>query len=139
MRYLCTIFTHDCTFSGGKGSVGTDPAFDSPVASVIVSGLNRRDAAARAYVRCVGRQRARWLREQGMAPEEVVAQETSRRAIAASLRKIPRRIGECYEMDNLYQAWSIKVEPAPAHLLPSRRLRLSQRHLYQLSRSSFPN
>lgn len=139
MRYLCTIYTHVCSLSGKQGFVGTEPAFDAPVTSVIVSGSSFREAAARAYVRCVGRQRADWLRQHAKAPEEVISQETSRKAIAASLRKVARRVGVCYEMDNFVDGWSIKVEPAPASHPLQRRLRLPQPLLHHLSRYLSPN
>jgi hypothetical protein len=139
MRYLCTIYTHDGAFGGNKCFVGTEPALSSPVGSVVVSGSSLREAAARAYVRCVGRQRSEWLRQRGHAPEQVIAQETSSKAIAASLRKVGRREGVLYEMDNLSEAWSIKVEPAPANTPRGRRLRLAPLLLYHLCRTSFPN
>jgi hypothetical protein len=120
VRYTCTIYGHDYTFGGVKGFTGTDPVFDEPLARVEVSGRSLREAAARAYVECVGRRRAEQMREQQRAPRKVVAQETSRKAIAASLRKTTRRIGECYEMDNLLEGWFIKVEPVPSNLRSSR-------------------
>lgn len=138
MRYLCTIYTHDYTFGGGKGGVTTEPDFDNPMAQVVVGGNNGREAAARAYVQAVGRKRARWMRQQSWSSEEVASQETSRRAIAASLRKTNRRIGECFELDHLVRAWLIKVEPAPA--VPQlRRLRLDASTLWQFGQSPFPN
>jgi hypothetical protein len=138
MRYLCTIYANDGTFPG----TNTSPASGSPaeptsaVASVVVTGSSLRQAAARAYVRCVGRERARWLRQAKQAPAAVVAQETSPKAIALSLRKVHRRFGECYEMDNYHDVWSIKVEPAPMSL---RQLRLTPPLLYHLSLTPSPN
>ena len=60
-------------------------------------------------------------------------------AIAASLRKTNRRIGECYELDHLVRSWLIKVEPAPANRPAPRRLRLPASTLLQLGRAPFPN
>ena len=37
----------------------------------------------------------------------------SGRKFCRANRKVVRRVGVCYEMDNLLQAWSIRVEPAP--------------------------
>ena len=139
MQFLCTIYAHDYTTTGGKGGVATEPAFDSPTARVVVKGSSSREAAARAYVRAVGRGRARWMRQQPWSREEVASQETSRRAIAASLRKTNRRIGECYELDHLVRSWLIKVELAPANLPASRRLRLPASTLLRLGRAPFPN
>jgi hypothetical protein len=138
MRYLCTIYSHETTVAGKKGFFGTEPSDGPPVARVLVSGSSLREAAASAYVRCVGQERARWLRQSTQAPAQVIAQETNRKAIAASLRKVHRRFGECYEMDNLVDAWSIKVDPVPTTRLP-RRLRLSNPLLYHYSRTSSPN
>lgn len=138
MRYLCTIYSHPCTFASQNLFRGTEPGFDVPVARVVVTGSSLRQAAARAYVRCIGRQRALWLRQNPHAPHDVVADETSPRAIAPSLRKVARRIGECYEMDNFVDAWSIKVDPAPSRSR-SRRSRSSSSRLYHLSHSASPN
>ena len=90
MRYACTIYTHEYMFGGNRGFTGGDPVFDSPLAHVVVSGDNLREAAARAYVQCVGRLRARRMRQNPSAPRAVIAQETSCKAIAASLRKTAR-------------------------------------------------
>src|SRR4051794_14958818 len=113
MRYLCTIYTHEYTTTGAKGSGATEPSFDSPLDQVVVAGSSLREAAARAYVRAIGRKRAQWMRQQPWSREEVASQETNKRAIAASLRRTHRRIGECFELDHLALAWLIKVEPAP--------------------------
>ncbi len=142
MRYTCTIFGHDYTFGGDQGFTGTDPVFDEPLARVVVLGRSSREAAARAYVKCVGRKRAEQMREERRAPGKVIMLETSRKAIAASLRKTTRRIGECYEMDHLLQAWFIKVEPVlPNSPSPrsSSRLRLSTSRFLHLSSSPSPN
>lgn len=138
MRYLCTIYSTDGSFPTPKTSSGTGAPSEptSPVASVVVTGASLRQAAARAYVRCVGHKRAEWLRQSAQAPAAVVAQETSPRAIAASLRKVHRRFGECYEMDNYHDVWSIKVEPAPRSL---RKTRLAPPLLYHLSLAPSPN
>jgi hypothetical protein len=138
--YTCTIYSHDFTFGGAKGFTGTDPVFDAPTAQVVVSGRNLRQAAARAYVKCIGRRRAKEMLRNLDAPREVIQQETSCKAIAASLRKTARRIGECYELDNFVEAWSIKVEPLPSR--PSARLRpvrLPVPLLHRLSSSPSPN
>ena len=140
MLFLCTIYTHETTTTGGdKGGVATEPAFGSPLAELVVDGSSLREAAAGAYVRAVGRARARWMRRQPWSREAVASQETSRRAIAASLRKTNRRIGECYELDHLVRSWLIKVEPAPINLPNPRRLRLPVSTLLRLCRDPFPN
>ncbi len=139
MQFVCTIYSHEYTTTGDKGGVTTEPVFDHPMARVVVKGSSLREAAARAYVRAVGRQRAQWMRQQPWSREEVASQETSSRAIAASLRKTNRRIGECYELDHLVRSWLIKVEFAPANLPAFRRLRLPASTLLRLGRAPFPN
>jgi hypothetical protein len=142
VRYTCTIYGHDYTFGGSESFTGTDPVFDEPLNRVVVSGRSFRDAAARAYVQCVGRGRAAQLRRQRRAPRKVVAQETSCKAIAACLRKAIWHIGECYEMDNFLQAWIIKVEPVLSRPRLSRQPsspRLSTSRLIQLSSFPSPN
>jgi hypothetical protein len=142
VRYTCTIYGHDYTFGGDKGFTGTEPVFDEPVARVVVSGRGLREAAARAYVKCVGRQRAEQMRRQRRAPGNVITQETSCQAIAASLRRTTGRLGECFEMDNFVQGWFIKVEPVLSNSRSSRRpshLRLRTSCLLHLSSSPSPN
>lgn len=154
MRYLCTIYTNESTLTS-QGFVGTEPNFEAPIVDAVVEGATPREAAARAYVHYIGRKRAKRLRRVA-APAQVIAQETSRKAIAASLRKTNSRMGEGYTMDNLADAWFIKVEqvatevttavdqpagnnlvgPASANL---RRLRLSHSVLWHLTRTSSPN
>jgi hypothetical protein len=141
VRYTCTIYSHDYTFGGQRAFAGSDSAFTAPLANVEVSGRTLREAAARAYVKCVGRSRARQMRKNATAPRNVIALETSCKAIAASLRKTARRIGECYEMDNFLKGWFIKVEPV-SNPQPSRRprkLRLPLPLLQHLSSSPSPN
>jgi hypothetical protein len=141
VRYTCTIYSHDYRFGGVQAFTGSDPVLETPLAHVEVSGRTLREAAARAYVKCVGRQRARQMRAKATAPREVIAQETSCKAIAASLRKTARRIGECYEMDNFVKGWFIKVEPVSNPRLSRRlcKLHLPIPLLQHLSSSPSPN
>ncbi len=135
MRYLCTIYNRDFAF-GGPNSV--------LVGTTTVGARNLREAAARAYVRCVGRKRAVVLRQELKAPRAVIAQETNVRAIAVSLRKTSTRMGDCYLLDNMVEAWDIHVEPVrstspqqpqrPFHLL-----RLPQPFLWHLLQRPSPN
>ena len=139
MRYLCTIFS-DGTFGGGSA----DRPGDGPTLSVVatrigVSGRSLREAAARAYIRCVGRQRARLMRVKRKAPRRLAAQETNVRAIAASLRLTSGRHGTCYQLDNLVEVWYITVEPVPTPAHPSRPPRSARSHLLRLLRSPSPN
>lgn len=143
MRYFCTIYTHDCTpaTTATTTSSDGDPA-GSPLAQVLVSGETMRDAAARAYVQCVGRERARMLQEQLRAPRKLARQETNAKAIAASLRKTKRSGGECYLLDNYAEGWYIHVEPVvnmPGASSRLRKLRLPHKRLLHLSRTPSPN
>jgi hypothetical protein len=141
VRYFCTIYTHDCTFATKQGnSSDGDLAADAPLARVLVSGSNQREAAARAYVQCVGRERARLLREQ-FGSRRLAKQETNAKGIAASLRKTSRSGGECYLMDNYVEGWYIHVEPVVNMPQPAspRRLRLPASLLRHLSRTPSPN
>jgi hypothetical protein len=142
VRYTCTIYSHDYTFGGAKGFTGTDPVFDAPTVQVEVSAKSLREAAGRAWVKCIGRARARQMAEKLSAPREVIAQEKNCKAIAASLRKTVRRIGECFELDNFVEAWFIKVAPVSEQQPSSPRLhspRLSLPRLHHLSSSPSPN
>ena len=79
-------------------------------------------------VRCVGRRRVRVV--------QFALGETDPKAIAASLRKTPAPGADCYQLDNLVEAWFIRVEPAPP---PRRRKRLRRRHLLRQLRRPSPN
>jgi hypothetical protein len=160
MRFVCTIYNHNYTCAGNKpemrtgDSTGSADGVSVVATAVAVSGRTRREAAARAYVEHVGRQRARLLRKRLDTPRSTIAQETNCAAIAASLRKLHGPMGEGYEMDHLYQAWFILVEQAPANLcrLPGdppvqpkqrssrrTRLRISPSSLFRLSKSPCQN
>ena len=139
MRYFCTVYNREYKM-GGHRSDFAGAADASPVASIVVGGSNLREAAARAYVQCVGKQRAALLRAAATAPKRIIDQETNPRAIAASLRKTGGRNGQGYELDNFVQGWFITVEPMCADTcLPHSRFRLSLPHLLRLLRSPSPN
>jgi hypothetical protein len=139
--FRCTIFNHDYTFGTPTGQVATTPVRVTQVGTVLVKGPAPRQAAAQAYVRCVGRQRARLLRQQRQAPRHIAAQEANLGQIAASLRKTKSRIGECYQFDNLVEAWLIMVEPMPSVPCPtpSRSLSSRRKRLLHLLQSPSPN
>ncbi len=143
MRYLCTIYSHDHTFAGKQGFAGdTSADGDGPLAQVVVSGASPRQAAAQAYVECVGRARARLLREKHQAPRRVTAQETNPKAIAASLRKMRCPQGDGYLLDNFLEGWWITVEsvvPMPTPSPRRRRIRLSPPLLHRFLRTPLPN
>ena len=120
MQFVCTIYGHDYSAGGPPAWLSARPVLVTAPRTVTVSGGNLREAAARAYVRCVGRRRARLLCSRQHAPRRVALQEADAKAIAASLRKTPSPGGACYQLDNLVEAWFIRVEAAPP--LPRRPL-----------------
>jgi hypothetical protein len=140
VRYICTIYSH--TFAGKQGFAGGDADGDGALGKVVVSAASPREAAARAYVECIGRTRARTMREKLGAPRSLAAQETNPRAIAASLRKLKRSQGECYLLDNYVEGWLITVEsvvPTPPDSPRLRRVRLPHPLLVHFSRTPLPN
>lgn len=120
MTFLCTVYNHDYTFGAPSG---TEPSAiqATRVATVSVRARSARAAAAKVYVRCVGRRRARLLKDVLQAPASLVRQETDWRAIAPGLMRCGGRMGTCYCFDNLVEAWFIQVQPADTPL-PSRRV-----------------
>jgi hypothetical protein len=141
VRYICTIYSHNHTLAAKQGFVDDAGDGDGPVGKVVVSGASPRQAAARAYVECIGRTRARMMREKRALPRSAAAQEANPRAIAASLRKTRWPQGDCYLLDNFLDGWLITVEPVvptpPAPRL--RRVRLPHPLLVHLSRTPLLN
>jgi hypothetical protein len=125
MRYQCSIYPQGFSLEGFLRG-GRNRVLGTPVATLTVTGRSVREAAARAYVRGVGRLRAKVLREQLHAPRAVVASETDPRAIAAGLRKTSRGGSVCYQMDNPIDTWCIQVEPLGLTGKPAPRLRRSR-------------
>ncbi len=134
MTFFCAIWNHDYTLGDKTG--GTQPG----VADVTLVGTARvragspRAAAAKGYVRCVGRGRARLLKDFLQASPTLIQQETDWRAIAPGLMRSSNRLGDCYCFDNLVEAWYITVEPASSPT-PSRRLPLPSRRSRSLRHS----
>jgi len=142
VRYICTIHSQNHTFAGKQDFAGSGADSDGPLARLVVSGSSPRQAAARAYVECVGRTRARLMREKLNAPRSVAAQEANPRAIAASLRKTKRPQGDCYLLDNFVEGWLITVEsvvPTPPSSPRPRRIRLPHPILQHFLRTPCPN
>jgi hypothetical protein len=139
MRHLCTIYSRDYTFGGGFAQRSVDGPL-TRVGSVRVSAPSLREAAARAYVHCVGRERARLMRVQKKAPRRLAAQEANVQAIAASLRRTSGRLGTCYQLDDVAEGWYITVEPFPAPVhSPRRPPRQALSRLLGLLHSPCPN
>jgi hypothetical protein len=124
MTFLCTIYNHDYTF-GPAGE--PTPAGVTLVGQAAVRAGSARAAAAKGYVRCVGRPRARLLAQLLPAGAVQRRHETDWRAIAPGLMRSSGRMGDCYCFDNLVEAWYIQVVPA-AVPLPAKRLRHPPRH-----------
>jgi hypothetical protein len=140
MTFTCAIWNHDYTFGGGTAGPESGPSGMTLVGTARVKAGSPRAAAAKVYVRCVGRRRAQLLKDVLQAPPAVVQQETDWRAIAPGLMRSSNRLGDCYCFDNLVEAWYITVEPARQ---PSNRLPLSSRclsrHLWHSLRHPSPN
>jgi hypothetical protein len=118
MTFLCAIYNHDYTF--GPGGEPT-PAGVTLVGQAVVRATCARAAAAKSYVRCVGRPRALLLAQFLKAAAVKVRNETDWRAIAPGLMRSSNRLGDCYCLDNLVEAWYIRVVPA-GQPLPAKRL-----------------
>lgn len=139
MRYFCTIYTRECTPASTTTAGGSGGGDGSPLARVSVSGSSKRRAAAQAYVECVGRERARLMRER-LVPARLARLQADADAIAASLRKVNRSGSDCYLLDDLAQGWFVHVEPVvDAPRTSPRRLRLPVPLLLHLHRTPSPN
>jgi hypothetical protein len=123
MTFVCSIYNHDYTFGN---SADADPACVTLIARTAVRAGSPRSAAAKVYVRCVGRRRARLLQDVLQAPPSLIQNETDWRAIAPGLMWSSGRLGDCYCFDNLIEAWYIVVTPATLPL-PAKRLPPSSR------------
>ncbi len=121
MTFFCAVWNHDYTFGGGTGGTQPGLADVTLVGTARVKARSARAAAAKVYVRCVGRGRARLLKDVLKAPPSLVQQETNWRAIAPGLMRSSNRLGDCYCFDNLVEAWYITVEPTLSPM-PSRHL-----------------
>ncbi len=102
----------------------------------VVRAADPRSAAAKLYVRCVGRPRARLLTAVKAGALQVRG-ETEWREIAPALMRTGSRLDHCYCLDNATESWLIAVVPAPVPL-PSRR-RPSRRHLFRRLRQLSQN
>jgi hypothetical protein len=76
------------------------------VARTIALASTKREAAARAWVRTVGRERARAMRELG-APVAVLEMNSDRGQIASELTNAELWIGECLKLDNGVESWFV--------------------------------
>jgi hypothetical protein len=136
VTFLCTIYSQDSTFGAGDSASGASPA--TLVGTAAVVAANPRQAAAKGYVRCVGKQRAWLLKEVLHAPKGIVRHETDWKALAPGLMRSQTRFGDCYSFDNLVETWYIKVEPTCLPV-PSRRLSRRRRLLFRSLRHPSPN
>lgn len=88
--------------------LGSKYADSVRVASVTVIARRAREAAARAYVRVLGRQRMAVLVQLG-APAFIIRAERSVRRLARGLEKTADWAGPCYRLDNMVQQWHFHV------------------------------
>jgi hypothetical protein len=110
--YTCTIFNHNYTFEEHEAWLGPEHVPAVRVASIIVRARSRREAAARAYVRTVGRVRARILRDLN-APAILVRFETRWRVLARGLGRVRNWLGDCFTYDNMVEAFFVRVQRRP--------------------------
>jgi hypothetical protein len=133
MKYRCAIYNYDYTFTAPMPGMSTSPHVPaSLVAIVTVSAPSPRQAAARAYVRRVGRRRARLFQEMFPGPKSLAERESNPRAVARELQRTANWIGDCWQLDNRAEAWFIRVEPWDARPHPLHRARTSPPLLHQL-------
>lgn len=118
--YLCTIYNYDYTFGDDEALLGPHYVPAVRVARVAVLARNGREAAARAYVRTVGRVRARKLRELN-APAGCLLAETRWRTLARGLGRTSNWLGDCFVYDNRVEAFYVRVERRPAALRAAAR------------------
>jgi hypothetical protein len=136
VTFLCTIFSQDSAFGTGESGPQGQPA--TLVGTTTIRAASPRLAAAKGYVRCVGRDRAWLLKEVLHAPAGVVRQEIDWKALAPGLMRSETQLGDCYCLDNLVDTWLIKVEPARL-ASPSRRRSRRREHLFQSLQRPSPN
>lgn len=103
------------TISHDKGDIPGEPPewADHPVAVEVartgISATSEKDAAARAWTQCVGRERQKVLIKMG-APQFLIEAETDVAAITRMIRETATPWGQ-FEY-SVCETWYIKVEPA---------------------------
>jgi hypothetical protein len=133
MKYRCAIYNYDHASTAPMPGMSTSPHVPAClVAIVTVSAPSPRQAAARAYVRRVGRRRARLFQEMFPGPKSFAQRESNPQAVARKLRLTANWIGDCWQLDNPAEAWFIRVEPRNARPHPLHRPRPSPPLLHQL-------
>jgi hypothetical protein len=108
-RYLCTVYNYNYTFGGDEALLGSHYVPAVRVARIAVLARNGREAAARGYVRTVGRVRARFLQSLN-APEICVLIESRWRRMAGAMRRTTNWLGDCFVFDNRVEAFYVQIE-----------------------------
>jgi hypothetical protein len=80
------------------------------VANTEMPATNEKDAAARAWVQCVGRERQKILVEMG-APQFLIEAETDIAYIMRTIQATATPWGQ-FEYNKVFEAWYFRVEPA---------------------------
>jgi hypothetical protein len=132
--YTCTIFNHDYTFEEHESWLGPEHVPAVRVASVTVRARSRREAAARAYVRTVGRVRARKLRELN-APAVLVRAESRWRVLARGLGRVRNWLGDCFTYDNMVEVFLVRVQRRPGTPRAAARRQARRHRLLRALRS----
>jgi hypothetical protein len=136
--YRCTLFHHNYTLGDEDDVLDLEYHPAVRIARVGVLARTARQAAARAYVRTVGRARARKLWEIS-APMVIVLAEAHWRVMARWLDVTNNWLGRCFVHDNQVEAFYIRVElgTASPRAIAGRLAR--RRRLLWASRTPSPN
>ncbi len=109
-QYDCVIYSHcPMDLENDENWLGE---FYPPVVEVarsIALAHSQREAAARAWVRTVGSERARAMRNLG-APAAVIEMDSDRDRIASELTSAELWAGECLKLDNGVESWFVVTE-----------------------------
>jgi hypothetical protein len=107
--FHCVIFNHDYTSQDQEAWFRPGCTRVVRVATATVFARCRRAAAARAYVRTVGKARARFLRDLN-APAIVIEIESRWRTLARGLQRAHIWPGDClFVWDNQVEAFYVRV------------------------------
>jgi hypothetical protein len=127
--YVCTIYNQNYTFQAQEAWFRPGCTRAVRVAKAAVFARNRREAGAKAYVRTVGRVRARVLRELN-APTIMIEIETRWRALARGLCRARIWPGDClFAWDNSVEIFYVRVARVPAVPSAAARRRAFRRRL----------
>ncbi len=106
-RYTVTVFEEKYDEDPDESNALSNVRW---LAEVKMLARDEKEAAAKAYIRCVGLQRVQIL-ENWKAPDFIVGMETDIGGLAAQVERCDTRLGQ-YKYDNKAQVWYFNVQPA---------------------------